>query len=156
MQEVCRVKTRSFPSGALPDPGGQTLRALLHRAHQRDPFSPLRPRAAARRVGALASEIGLSANLYRGGLELTGIEVDHVWLAVGDLVVDLAFPLFEPAFRDLLPRFVAGEIEAVELEKVAARTGIETRVLGVLPPQVRYVGRPVWADRDPPTPANVG
>lgn len=150
------MKTRSFPSGALPDPDGQTLRALLHRAHQKDPFSPLRPRAAARRVGALASEIGLSANLYRGGLELTGIEVDHVWLAVGDLVVDLAFPLFEPAFRDLLPRFVAGEIEAVELEKVAARTGIETRVLGVLPPRVRYVGRPVWADRDTATPASAG
>lgn len=150
------MKTRSFPSGALPDPDGQALRALLHRAHQKDPFSPLRPRAAARRVGALASEIGLSANLYRGGLELTGIEVDHVWLAVGDLVVDLAFPLFEPAFRDLLPRFVAGEIEAVELEKVAARTGIETRVLGVLPPRVRYVGRPVWADRDTATPASAG
>jgi hypothetical protein len=108
----------------------------------------LRPRAAARRVGALASEIGMSAHLYRGGVELTGTEVDHVWLAVNDLVIDLAFPLFAPSFRSLLPRFVAGEIEAVELEHAAATAGIDERVLGVLPPRVRYVGRPVWAERD--------
>ena len=143
-----RLTTRRFLSRALPDPGGQMLRELLHGAHQQDPFSPLRPRADARRVGALASEVGLPAHLYRGCLELTGIEVDHVWLAVDDLVIDLAFPLFEPGFRDLLPRFVAGEIEAVELETAAARAGVEARVLGVLPPRVRYVGRPVWVDRD--------
>ena len=142
------MTTRRFLSRALPDPGGQMLRELVHRAHQQDPFSPLRPRAAARRVGALASEVGLPAHLDRGCLELTGIEVDHVWLAVDDLVIDLAFPLFEPAFRELLPPFVAGEIEAVELEKAAARAGVEARVLGVLPPRVRYVGRPVWVDRD--------
>jgi hypothetical protein len=121
---------------------------LLLRAHAQEPFSPLRPRAAARRVGALASEIGMSAHLYRGGVELTGIEVDHVWLAVDNLVIDLAFPLFAPDFRSLLPRFVAGEIEAVELEQAAASAGIDKRVLGVLPPRVRYVGRPVWAERD--------
>jgi hypothetical protein len=141
------VKTRSFASGTLPNPGGVALRRLLLRAHAQEPFSPLRPRAAARRVGALASEIGMSAHLYRGGVELTGIEVDHVWLAVDDLVIDLAFPLFAPTFRSLLPPFVAGEIEAVELELAAATAGIDERVLGVLPPRVRYVGRPVWAER---------
>ena len=142
------MKTRSFASGTLPNPGGTALRTLLLRAHAQEPFSPLRPRAAARRVGALASEIGMSAHLYRGGVELTGIEVDHVWLAVDNLVIDLAFPLFAPDFRSLLPRFVAGEIEAVELEQAAATAGIDKRVLGVLPPRVRYVGRPVWAERD--------
>lgn len=141
------MKTRSFASGTLPSPGGTRLRKLLLRAHAQEPFSPLRPRAAARRVGALASEIGMSAHLYRGGVELTGTEVDHVWLAVNDLVIDLAFPLFVPDFRSLLPRFVAGEIEAVELEQAAATAGIDERVLGVLPPRVRYVGRPVWAER---------
>lgn len=141
------MKTRSFASGTLTNPGGTALRMLLRRAHAQEPFSPLRPRAAARRVGALASEIGMSAHLYRGGVELTGTEVDHVWLAVDDLVIDLAFPLFAPAFRSLLPRFVAGEIEAVELEQVAAMTGIDERVLGVLPPRVRYIGRPVWVER---------
>jgi hypothetical protein len=120
---------------------------LIYRAHAQEPFSPLRPRAAARRVGALASEIGMPAHLYRGGVELTGTEVDHVWLAVNDLVIDLAFPLFADTFRSLLPRFVAGEIEAVELEQAAAMAGIDDRVLGVLPPRVRYVGRPVWAER---------
>jgi hypothetical protein len=142
------VKTRSFASGTLPNPGGTALRKLLFRAHAQEPFSPLRPRAAARRVGALATEIGMSAHLYRGGVELTGIEVDHVWLAVDNLVIDLAFPLFAPDFRSLLPRFVAGEIEAVELEQAAATAGIDKRVLGVLPPRVRYVGRPVWAERE--------
>src|SRR5690606_7987718 len=88
---VPRLKTRSFPSGSLPDPGGAKLRQLLRRAHEQEPFSPLRPRAAARRVGALATEIGMSAHLYRGGVELTGAEVDHVWLAVNNLVIDLAF-----------------------------------------------------------------
>jgi hypothetical protein len=95
----------------------------------------------------LAAEIGLAARLYRGGVELTGIEVDHVWLGVDDLVIDLAFPLFAADFRSLLPRFVAGEVEAEELELVAACAGIDDRVLGVLPPRVRYVGRPVWAER---------
>jgi hypothetical protein len=142
------MRTRSFSSGALPNPGGTTLRTLLRRAHAQEPFSPLRPRAAARRVGALATAIGMSAHLYRGGVELTGAEVDHVWLAVDDLVIDLAFPLFAPSFCSLLPRFVAGEIEAIELEQAAATTGIDERVLGVLPPLVRYVGRPVWAERD--------
>lgn len=142
------MRTRSFSSGTLPNPAGTTLRALVHRAHAQEPFSPLRPRAAARRVGALASTIGMPVHLYRGGVELTGIEVDHVWLAVDDLVIDLAFPLFAPSFCSLLPRFVAGEIEAIELEQAAATMGIDERVLGVLPPRVRYVGRPVWAERD--------
>lgn len=123
------------------------LRILLHRAHTREPFSPVRPRAAARRVGALAAEVGLAARLYRGGVELTGTEVDHVWLAVDDVVIDLAFPLFAPAFRDVLPRFVAGEVEIEVLDEVAASSGIDDRVLGLLPPRVRYVGSPVWAER---------
>lgn len=150
------MKTRSFPSGTLPNPGGTTLRTLLRRAHAQEPFSPLRPRAAARRVGALASAIGMTTRLYRGGVELTGIEVDHVWLAVDDLVIDLAFPLFAADFRSLLPRFVAGEIEAIELEQVAAKTGIDERVLGILPPRVRYVGRPVWAERGGVEPTAAG
>jgi hypothetical protein len=90
----------------------------------------------------------MSAHLYRGGVELVGTEVDHVWLVVDDLVIDLAFPLFAPTFRSLLPRFVAGEIEALELEHAAAEAGIDERVLGVLPPRVRYIGRPVWAERE--------
>ena len=143
----CNVTTRRFTSRALPQPGGAALRALLRRAHTQEPFSPLRPRAAARRVGALAAEIGLSARLYRGGVELTGIEVDHVWLGVDDIVIDLAFPLFAADFRSLLPRFVAGEVEGDELELAAASAGIDDRVLGVLPPRVRYLGRPVWAER---------
>jgi hypothetical protein len=98
----------------------------------------------------------MSTRLYRGGVELTGAEVDHVWLAVDDLVIDLAFPLFSADFRSLLPRFVAGEIEAVELEQAAAKTGIDERVLGVLPPSVRYVGRPVWAERGTTEPTALG
>lgn len=138
---------RSFVSRDLPQPGGHALRALLARAHELEPFSPVRPRATARRVGALATGVGLAARLYRGGVELNGVEVDHVWLGVDDIVIDLAFPLFMPDFRSLLPPFVAGEIEPEDLEKAAAASGIEHRVLGVLPPRTRYVGQPVWAER---------
>jgi hypothetical protein len=139
--------TRSFVSRDLPHPGGSQLRKLLMSAHELDPFSPVRPRATARRVGALATGVGLSARLYRGGVDLNGVEVDHVWLAVDDIVIDVAFPLFMPAFRSLLRRFVAGEIEPEDLETGAASSGIEHRVLGVLPPCTRYIGQPVWAER---------
>jgi hypothetical protein len=142
------VLTRSFVSRDLPQPGGHALRTLLAREHELEPFSPVRPRATARRVGALASGVGLAARLYRGGVDLNGVEVDHVWLGVDDTVIDVAFPLFMPAFRSLLPRFVAGEIEPEDLEDAAARSGIEHRVLGLLPPMTRYIGHPVWAERD--------
>lgn len=141
------MRLRRFRSCSLPPASTQRLRALLDDAHAREPFSPTRPRAAARRVGALAAGVGLSARLYRGGVELTGAEVDHVWLAVDDVVIDLAFPLFSPAFVGLLPRFVAGEIDADELEDAAAGAGIDERILGLLPPRVHYVGAPVWAQR---------
>jgi hypothetical protein len=141
--------TRSFASRDLPHPGGSQLRKLLKRAHELEPFSPVRPRATARRVGALATGVGLTARLYRGGVELNGVEVDHVWLAVDDTVIDVAFPLFTPAFRSLLRRFVAGEIDPEDLETAAASSGIEQRVLGVLPPLTRYIGQPVWAERTP-------
>ncbi len=139
--------TRSFVSRDLPQPGGHALRALALRAHEVEPFSPVRPRATARRVGALASGVGLAARLYRGALEVNGVEVDHVWLAVDDVVLDLAFPLFVPSFRSLLPRFVAGEIDPKDLETAAAKTGVDDRVLGLLPPATRYIGHPVWAQR---------
>lgn len=145
---------RSFRSRALPEPATAALRTLVDRAHDTEPFSPARPRAAARRVGVLASEVGLAARLYRGGVELAGAEVDHVWLAVDDVVIDLAFPLFAPAFRQALPAFVAGEVEQDELESIAARSGIDDRVLGLLPPRVRYVGSPVWNDRGADAPAS--
>lgn len=135
-------------SRELPQPGGHALRTLLTRAHELEPFSPVRPRATARRVGALATGVGLAARLYRGGVELNGVEVDHVWLGVDDIVIDVAFPLFMPEFRSLLPRFVAGEVEPEDLETAAAKSGIEHRVLGLLPPKTRYVGQPVWAERD--------
>ena len=140
--------TRRFVSRDLPQPGGGALRTLLARAHEVEPFSPVRPRAGARRVGALATGVGLAARLYRGGVELNGVEIDHVWLGVDDIVIDVAFPLFTADFRSLLPRFVAGEIEAEDLEMAAALCGIEHRVLGVLPPRTRYVGQPVWAERN--------
>lgn len=140
--------TRHFASRDLPQPGGHALRALVAKAHEQEPFSPVRPRVAARRVGALATGVGLTARLYRGGVGLDGVEVDHVWLAVDDIVIDLAFPMFEPTFRALLPQFVAGEIDAEDLESAASDVGIERRVLGVLPPATRYVGRPVWAQRE--------
>lgn len=141
--------TSRFVSRDLPQPGGHVLRSLLRRAHEVEPFSPVQPRAAARRVGALAAGVGLVVRLYRGGVEVHGVEVDHVWLAVDDVVIDLAFPLFMQHFRALLPRFVAGEIEPEDLASVASDAGVDERVLGLLPPKTRYIGQPVWVDRAP-------
>lgn len=141
--------TRSFESRDLPQPGGRALLSLLRRAHELDPFSPMQPRATARRVGVLATGVGLMARLYRGGVEVHGVEVDHVWLALDDVVMDLAFPLFVQRFRSLLPQFVAGEIEPEDLETAASDAGVDQRVLGVLPPQTRYIGQPVWVERAP-------
>ncbi|CAN5782906.1 hypothetical protein BH23ACT10_BH23ACT10_13870 [soil metagenome] len=139
--------TRRFVSRDLPQPGGHALRSLVRRAHDVEPFSPVQPRATARRVGALAAGVGLVARLYRGGVEVHGVEVDHVWLGVDDVVIDLAFPLFTQHFRALLPRFVAGEIEPEDLVSAASDTGVDERVLGLLPPKTRYIGQPVWVDR---------
>lgn len=129
-------------------------------AHAEEPFSTTDPRATIRRVGRVLAALEVEATVYRGGLDLRGAEVDHVWLAVEDVeadgegsalggarVVDVAFPLFDARFVGVLRRFVAGDASAEDLDAAGAEAGIEARVLGHFPPPMRYLGRPIWSAR---------
>ncbi len=152
-----------FVSRPLPAALDSALRERLSAAHAEAPFSPLDPRRTARRVAAITGELGLAAIVYRGGLDLRGVEVDHVWLAAapgGDplqpseereekapFVVDAAFPLFSEAFVAALRRFVAGDGTREELAVAAEGSLVDDRVLGVFPSPMCYMGVPVWSSR---------
>jgi hypothetical protein len=141
-----------FESRPLPGGLAAQLRERLVAAHGEEPLSSVDPRGTIRRVAAVLSDLGCATVMYRGGLDLRGIEVDHVWLATGPgpdapFVIDAAYPLFAEAFVRTLRRFVAGEVPAEALDAVASDAGVEARVLGEYPEPMRYLGRPVWSDR---------
>lgn len=130
------------------------LQSRLAAAHAVEPFSPLHPRRAVSRVVDLLDGLALRATVYRGGLDLRGAEVDHVWVALGSdgsegpfSVLDVAFPLFDDGFVSVLRRFVAGDAEPDELDASGREAGLETRVMGEFPPQMCYLGHPVWTTR---------
>ncbi|HWH31246.1 MAG TPA: hypothetical protein VNU01_01100 [Egibacteraceae bacterium] len=136
-----------FHSLALPAPVRAEVRSRLRRAHAGRPFSALDPRDTVRRVAGIAGELGLTATVYRGVVDLRGAEVDHVWLDLHGRVVDAAFPLLEREFVELLRRFVAGDLEPHEIAEAAAGFALDARVLGEFPEPIRYLGRPVWSTR---------
>jgi hypothetical protein len=146
------VATTVFEPRPLPPPVGADVRQRLQAAHQLEPFSTIDPRRTVRRVTMLLADLVVESVVYRGGVDLRGTEVDHVWLAVrpagsadtGPYVIDAAFPLFAEDFVATLRRFVAGDADTDELALAAARAGVEQRVLGAFPEPLRYLGRPVW------------
>lgn len=129
------------------------VRRRLAAEHRRRPFVASDARDAARRASRELADVGVTTIVFRGGLQLRGTEVDHLWLAVsaadedGTWVLDVAFPLFVADFVALLPRYVVGEIERHELDTVSRTATLDQRVLGRLPPSVRYCGEPVWSAR---------
>ena len=147
------LRPTRFRSHPLPAGLEAALLDRLRSAHTEQPFTPLEPRRAARRVAEIVAEFDLDATLYRGGLDLRGVEVDHVWLAVNpsdvatSFVVDAAFPLFSPPFVAELRRFVCGDASREDLAVVAEDAPVDDRVLGVFPPPVHYLGAPVWSAR---------
>jgi hypothetical protein len=160
-----RSASTTFRSHPLPSPLADAVRARLEAAHADHPFSPLHPRQGVRRVAEILADFGVDSMVYRGGLDLRGVEVDHVWLAAAPpqrddragghspsdpdetYVLDVAFPLFDRAFVDVLRRFVAGDGGAHELAAAAERARVADRVLGLVPAPMRYVGAPVWSSR---------
>lgn len=143
-----------FAPHPLPPELAARVTNRVQDAHDREPFSPLDPRAAVRRLAGLLTDLGLHSAVFRGGLDLQGAEVDHVWLAVGEVegavpvsVLDLAFPLYDARFVGVLRRFVAGDAEPGELDEAARVAGIEARVIGAFPALMSYRGQPVWAER---------
>ena len=151
--------TTVFQPRPLPAPVARTVHECLRAAHRQRPFSSADPRETARRVTALLADLPVVTRVYRGALDLRGIEVDHVWVALAGpapdgeassaetYVLDAAFPLFEESFVELLRQFVLGETTAEQLEEVALLTGLETRVFGDFPRPMRYLGEPVWSHR---------
>ncbi|HVM00377.1 MAG TPA: hypothetical protein VM324_13880 [Egibacteraceae bacterium] len=136
-----------FRSQPLPRALDAKLRRRLAAVHRDEPLSAVDTRATVRRVTAVTADLGLSATVYRGGLDLRGWEVDHIWLDVNGRVVDAAFPLFVEEFVDVLRRFVAGDASAEDLAAAAVDATVEQRVIGLFPPNAGYLGRPVWRQR---------
>jgi hypothetical protein len=129
------------------------LRRRLAVEHRRRPFVASDARDAVQRSRQALEDLAVTTVTFRGGLQLRGAEVDHVWLAVSAAdgespwVLDVAFPLFAADFVELLPRYVVGEIERTDLDRVSRHAALEQRVLGRLPPAARYCGEPVWSVR---------
>lgn len=145
-----------FEPGTSGEPGPELsaeVRRRLVVEHRRRPFMASDARDAARRASRVLADVGVITVVFRGGLQLRGTEVDHLWLAVSSAdedrtwVLDVAFPLFAADFVALLPRYVVGEIERHELDTVSRVATLDQRVLGRLPPAVRYCGEPVWSAR---------
>jgi hypothetical protein len=148
------VTTTVFEPRPLPAGIRRTLQARLRAAHDDWPFSPVDPRGTVRRVTELLGGLGLRATVYRGGLDLRGVEVDHLWVAVGSdgeagpfSVLDVAFPLFDATFVEVLRRFVPGDARTEELEAAGRHAGVDARVIGEFPAPMRYLGQPLWAER---------
>lgn len=155
------MKATVFKSRSLPPPLAEILHERLERAHREEPFSALDPRTTVQRVARIVSQLEVSAIVYRGGLDLRGAEIDHLWLAAiaessggpgsrltgTPLVLDVAFPLFAECFVDVLRRFVAGDATPAELDAVASAASVRQRVVGLFPEPVRYLGAPIWSAR---------
>lgn len=139
-----------FTSAELPVRWREALLPALEAAHRREPFSPRDPREGLRRATTLAQAVGLEAIMIRGGLATRGVEVDHVWLAVGTAdagpwVLDPSFPLHHRAFLDLLGGYVAGDLTIEQLVRAADVAAFADRVVGAFPPEATYRGEPVWS-----------
>lgn len=138
-RRTVRLRPRAFPP-----PLGPRLRAALAEAHANDPFRPSGPREAARRVADVADGLGLEAIVFRGGLDVGGAELDHVWVVAADRVLDAAFPLLSEHFVSAVRAYVAGDIDTDALERAAHPYSLRWRVVGSFPDRCRYVGSPVW------------
>ncbi len=131
----------------LPAASAARLRAGLAREHRRRPFGPGDVRDAARRALAVAEEVGLRGHIARGGLDVGGAELDHVWAVVDAHVVDVTLPVLSRDFVGLLRGYVAGDVDVDEITEAAAAWALEWRVVGDVPVGCRYLGRPILSHR---------
>lgn len=143
-----RGPTRYEPA-PFPAAVSARLRARLAWSHADRPFTPADVRDAAARVIAVARELGLEGVVVRGGLDVGGAELDHVWALVEGRVVDVALPLRSEPFALAVRDYVAGHLGAEDLDRLAHGYALEWRVVGDFPRRLRYVGQPVWHQRRP-------
>lgn len=138
------MRVEAIVARAFPPALEAQLRSRLAVAHAERPFSPLSPRESARRISAIAEDLQLRVVVYRGGLDIGGAELDHVWAVVDERVVDAAVPLYASRFIEALRVYVAGDLDDDELDRAAHPYSVQYRVVGEYPDAVRYVGAPVW------------
>lgn len=136
-----------FDPGPLPQDVAGPLRDALVVAHEREPFGPHDVRGSARRVVEVVRGLHREPLVVRGVVDLGGAEVDHLFVVVGERVVDVALPLGAPGFSDVLRAWVAGDVDTDELVAAAAGHDLEERVLGAFEEPVAYRGTPVWGGR---------
>lgn len=144
---VTRRRPIRWSSARFDSPSGPRLRSGLAQEHARAPFRPRDVRDAARRVVEVAQSLGFEAQVVRGGLDLGGAELDHVWAVVEDRVVDAALPVNSEAFASALRAFVAGDVEEDDLDRAAHGYAFGWRVLGEFPSTCNYLGLPVFGSR---------
>lgn len=96
----------------------------------------------------VAEELGLDGHIARGGLDLGGAELDHVWAVVEAHVVDVSLPVLSEPFRGLLRGYVAGDLDTQEVADAAAALDLEWRVVGEVPAGCRYLGGPILSHRE--------
>lgn len=132
----------------LPAASAAQLRAGLLREHRRRPFGPEDVREAAHRALAVAEDLGLAGHIARGGLDLGGAELDHVWAVVDAHVVDVTLPVLARDFIGVLRGYVAGDVPRADLAAAAAAWTLEWRVVGDVPAGCRYLGGPILSHRD--------
>lgn len=137
-----RYAPRRLPAAAEP-----RLRAALAREHGRAPFGPRDVRDAARRVAAVAIGCGFRSEIARGGLDVGGAELDHLWALVDGVVVDVTLPLWSDRFTATLRAYIAGDVSDEALDRGVHGYPLRWRVVGEFPGGVRYVGSPVWSGR---------
>lgn len=141
---VTRTTPRRFRPAAFPPATASRLRALLARAHAERPFGPRDVREAARRTAEVARSLTLDAIVVRGGLDVGGAELDHVWTVVEGRVVDPSLPVVSEAFVAALRAYVAGDLDDDELDRLAHGYTLQWRVVGSFPGGLGYVGVPVF------------
>lgn len=145
--ETAKARARGLTGRRFPADAGARLRAALAAEHRRHPFSPDDPRDAARRVLGAAEELGLHGHIERGGVDVGGAELDHLWTVVERRIVDVVLPLRAERFVSLVRGYVAGDIDPMTLTDAAADYAIEWRVIGDVPTGCRYLGAPILTHR---------
>lgn len=138
---------RTGPGRRFPARDGARLRAALVAEHRRAPFSPADVRGSAHRALAVAEDLGMPGHVARGGLGVGWAELDHVWAVVDGRVVDVSLPVVAVEFRRVLRAYVAGDVEAADITRMADEYPLEWRVIGDVPGGCRYRGQPVLAHR---------
>ncbi len=144
---LSRRAPRRFASAPFDDRLAQRLRNALSSEHARQPFHLRDVREATRRVTQVLRGLSLDPTVIRGGLDVGGAELDHVWAVADGRVIDVVIPVHDAGFLATLRAYVAGDLELEDVDRLGAALAIDRRVIGEYPANIGYVGLPVFGSR---------